>query len=144
MKEPIKEMQKYVRQIAKISKECGIDAKKKLKTNFMGPVLAWCRGFSLQNVCRMTYVFEEDILVCIERLKVLMREMFQVSKILNCIELELKFKEIIQSLQPRSMYPYKPSFKYRNMLTRLSATLRQRSLIPYEYYNLPDRAKRNL
>ncbi|XP_055381985.1 exosome RNA helicase MTR4 [Condylostylus longicornis] len=101
---PLREMQDLARRIAKVSKECKLDLDpdcyvEKFKPFLMDVVLAWCKGSSFLNLCKMTDIFEGSIIRCMRRLEELLRQMCQASKTIGNTDLENKFSEGIRLIK---------------------------------------------
>lgn len=97
-------MQDIARRIAKISVECKLELDEeeyvdKFKPYLMDVVLAWCKGTSFLQLCKMTDIFEGSIIRCMRRLEELLRQMCQASKTIGNTELENKFAEGIRLLK---------------------------------------------
>lgn len=101
---PLKQMQDFARRIAKVSIECKLEIDEeeyvdKFKSTLMDVVLAWCKGASFLQLCKMTEVFEGSIIRCMRRLEELLRQMVQASKTIGNTDLENKFSEGIRLLK---------------------------------------------
>lgn len=101
---PLKQMQDFARRIAKVSIECKLEIDEeeyveKFKSTLMDVVLAWCKGASFLQLCKMTDVFEGSIIRCMRRLEELLRQMVQASKTIGNTDLENKFSEGIRLLK---------------------------------------------
>ncbi|XP_073824166.1 exosome RNA helicase Mtr4 [Musca autumnalis] len=101
---PLRSMQELARRIAKISNECKLELDEesyvdKFKPFLMDVVLAWCKGTSFLNVCKMTDIFEGSIIRCMRRLEELLRQMCQAAKTIGNTDLENKFAEGIRLLK---------------------------------------------
>lgn len=101
---PLKQMQDFARRIAKVSIECKLELDEeayveKFKPTLMDVVLAWCKGASFLQLCKMTDVFEGSIIRCMRRLEELLRQMVQASKTIGNTDLENKFSEGIRLLK---------------------------------------------
>lgn len=101
---PLRSMQELARRIAKISNECKLELDEesyvdKFKPFLMDVVLAWCKGTSFLNVCKMTDIFEGSIIRCMRRLEELLRQMCQAAKTIGNTDLENKFSEGIRLLK---------------------------------------------
>lgn len=101
---PLKQMQDFARRIAKVSIECKLEIDEeeyveKFKPTLMDVVLAWCKGASFLQLCKMTDVFEGSIIRCMRRLEELLRQMVQASKTIGNTDLENKFSEGIRLLK---------------------------------------------
>lgn len=101
---PLRLMQDLARRIAKVSNECKLDLDEesyveKFKPYLMDVVLAWCKGASFLNICKMTDIFEGSIIRCMRRLEELLRQMCQAAKTIGNTDLENKFSEGIRLLK---------------------------------------------
>lgn len=101
---PLKQMQDFARRIAKVAIECKLEVDEeqyveKFKPTLMDVVLAWCKGASFLQLCKMTDVFEGSIIRCMRRLEELLRQMVQASKTIGNTDLENKFSEGIRLLK---------------------------------------------
>lgn len=101
---PLKQMQDFARRIAKVAIECKLELDEeeyveKFKPTLMDVVLAWCKGASFLQLCKMTDVFEGSIIRCMRRLEELLRQMVQASKTIGNTDLENKFSEGIRLLK---------------------------------------------
>lgn len=101
---PLKQMQDFARRIAKVSVECKLELDEeayveKFKPTLMDVVLAWCKGSSFLQLCKMTDVFEGSIIRCMRRLEELLRQMVQASKTIGNTDLENKFSEGIRLIK---------------------------------------------
>jgi ATP-dependent RNA helicase DOB1 len=101
---PLKQMQDFARRIAKVSIECKLEIDEeeyveKFKPTLMDVVLAWCKGSTFFQLCKMTDVFEGSIIRCMRRLEELLRQMVQASKTIGNTDLENKFSEGIRLLK---------------------------------------------
>lgn len=101
---PLKQMQDFARRIAKVAIECKLELDEeeyveKFKPTLMDVVLAWCKGATFLQLCKMTEVFEGSIIRCMRRLEELLRQMVQASKTIGNTDLENKFSEGIRLLK---------------------------------------------
>lgn len=97
-------MHDLARRIAKISVECKLEMDEeayveKFKPFMMDVVLAWCKGASFLNLCKMTDIFEGSIIRCMRRLEELLRQMCQAAKTIGNTDLENKFADGIRLLK---------------------------------------------
>jgi ATP-dependent RNA helicase DOB1 len=104
MSAPLKQMQNFARRIAKVCIECKLEIDEeeyvdKFKSTLMDVVLAWCKGATFSQICKMTNVFEGSIIRCMRRLEELLRQMVQASKTIGNADLENKFSEGIRLLK---------------------------------------------
>ncbi|ETN68086.1 helicase [Anopheles darlingi] len=101
---PLRQMQDLARRIAKVSNECKVELDEEryvesFKPFLMDVVLAWCKGASFADLCKMTDIFEGSIIRCMRRLEELLRQMVQASKTIGNTDLENKFSEAIRLLK---------------------------------------------
>jgi ATP-dependent RNA helicase DOB1 len=101
---PLRQMQDLARRIAKVSAECKLEVDEESYVNSFKPflmdvVLAWCKGATFLNLCKMTDIFEGSIIRCMRRLEELLRQMVQASKTIGNTDLENKFSEGIRLLK---------------------------------------------
>lgn len=97
-------MQDLAKRIAKVSNECKLNIEEeeyltKFKPYLMDVVLAWCKGSSFSQLCKMTDIFEGSIIRCMRRLEELLRQMCQAAKTIGNTDLENKFSEGIRLLK---------------------------------------------
>lgn len=95
---PLRQMQDLARRIAKVSRECKMELDEesyleKFKPSLMDVVLAWCKGSTFADLCKMTDIFEGSIIRCMRRLEELLRQMVQASKTIGNVDLENKFTD---------------------------------------------------
>jgi ATP-dependent RNA helicase DOB1 len=102
---PMKMLQETAIRISKISQESalpGFDSEAymaKFRFELMDVVWAWSRGAKFWQVCKMTSVFEGNIIRCMKRLEELLRQMCQAAKSIGNSELECKFSEGITKIK---------------------------------------------
>ena len=102
---PLKMLQETGVRISKISTESalpGFDGESymaKFRFELMDVVWAWSRGAKFWQVCKMTPVFEGNIIRCMKRLEELLRQMCQAAKSIGNSELECKFSEGITKIK---------------------------------------------
>lgn len=101
---PLRQMQDLARRIAKVSVECKLTVDEeqyveKFKPFMMDVCLAWCKGSSFSNICKMTDIYEGSIIRCMRLLEELLRQMCQAAKTIGNTELENKFSEGIRLLK---------------------------------------------
>jgi ATP-dependent RNA helicase DOB1 len=104
LEEPLKQMQDLAKRIAKVSIECKLELDEeeyieRFKPFLMDVVLAWCKGATFLQLCKMTDIFEGSIIRCMRRLEELLRQMVQASKSIGNTDLENKFSEGIRLLK---------------------------------------------
>nr|BAM18545.1 helicase [Papilio xuthus] len=71
----------------------------KFKCTLMDIVLAWCKGATFLDICKMTDVFEGSIIRCIRRLEEVLRQLCQAAKSIGNTDLEEKFSSAITMLK---------------------------------------------
>lgn len=101
---PLRQMQELARRIAKVSTECKLEVDEetyvnKFKPYMMDVTLAWCKGCSFLQLCKMTDIFEGSIIRCMRRLEELLRQMCQAAKTIGNTDLENKFSEGIRLMK---------------------------------------------
>lgn len=101
---PLRQMQELARRIAKVSIECKLEMDEEkyvesFKPYLMDVVLAWCKGATFSQICKMTEIYEGSIIRCMRRLEELLRQMVQASKTIGNTDLENKFSEGIRLLK---------------------------------------------
>ncbi|KAI5644942.1 hypothetical protein NE865_02916 [Phthorimaea operculella] len=100
----LRQLQEYARRIAKVSIDAKMDLDEdeyvsKFKHTLMDVVLAWAKGSSFLNICKMTDVFEGSIIRCMRRLEEVLRQLCQAAKNIGNTDLENKFSEGIKLLK---------------------------------------------
>lgn len=70
-----------------------------MKPFLMDAVLAWCNGVTFLEICKMTDVFEGNIIRCLRLLEELLRQLIQAAKTLGNQDLEAKFNEGIKLIK---------------------------------------------
>ncbi|XP_013133278.1 PREDICTED: superkiller viralicidic activity 2-like 2 [Papilio polytes] len=100
----LRQLQEFARRIAKVSIECNMQLDEdeyvaKFKCTLMDIVLAWCKGATFLDVCKMTDVFEGSIIRCIRRLEEVLRQLCQAAKSIGNSDLEEKFSSAITMLK---------------------------------------------
>ncbi|VDI66413.1 ATP-dependent RNA helicase DOB1 [Mytilus galloprovincialis] len=101
---PLRIMQDTARRIARVSREAKIDVDEEqyvesFRPHMMDIVNAWCNGCTFGQICKMTEVFEGNIIRCMRRLEETLRQMCQASKAIGNTELENKFAEGIRRIK---------------------------------------------
>jgi ATP-dependent RNA helicase DOB1 len=104
LEEPLKQMQDLAKRIVKVFIECKLELDEeeyieRFKPFLMNVVLAWCKGATFLQLCKMTDIFEGSIIRCMRRLEELLRQMVQASKSIGNTDLENKFSEGIPLLK---------------------------------------------
>ncbi|XP_071455006.1 exosome RNA helicase MTR4 [Hetaerina americana] len=100
----LRQMQDLARKIAQISKEAKLEINEdnyvdKFRPFLMDIVFAWCQGASFAQLCKMTEVFEGNIIRCMRRLEEVLRQLCQAAKNIGNTELENKFSEGIKLMK---------------------------------------------
>ncbi|CAG9796444.1 unnamed protein product [Diatraea saccharalis] len=100
----LRQLQEYARRIAKVSIDAKMDLDEdqyvsKFKCTLMDVVLAWAKGASFLQICKMTDVFEGSIIRCMRRLEEVLRQLCQAAKNIGNTDLENKFSEAIKLLK---------------------------------------------
>ncbi|KAJ2948128.1 hypothetical protein O0L34_g9927 [Tuta absoluta] len=100
----LRQLQEYARRIAKVSIDAKMDLDEdeyvsKFKHTLMDVVLAWAKGSSFLQICKMTDVFEGSIIRCMRRLEEVLRQLCQAAKNIGNTDLENKFSEGIKLLK---------------------------------------------
>ncbi|KAH8697210.1 putative ATP dependent RNA helicase [Talaromyces proteolyticus] len=94
---PLKEIQAQARIIAKVSLESKLAVNEEeyvqsFHWELMEVMYEWANGKSFAEICKMTDVFEGNLIRVFRRLEELMRQMAQASKVMGSEELEEKFE----------------------------------------------------
>ncbi|KPJ16432.1 hypothetical protein RR48_05511 [Papilio machaon] len=100
----LRQLQEFARRIAKVSIDCNMQLDEdeyvaKFKCTLMDIVLAWCKGATFLDICKMTDVFEGSIIRCIRRLEEVLRQLCQAAKSIGNTDLEEKFSSAITMLK---------------------------------------------
>ncbi|XP_049874701.1 exosome RNA helicase MTR4 [Pectinophora gossypiella] len=100
----LRQLQEFARRIAKVSLDAKMDLDEdeyvgKFKYTLMDVVLAWAKGASFLQICKMTDVFEGSIIRCMRRLEEVMRQLCQAAKNIGNTDLENKFSDAIKLLK---------------------------------------------
>ncbi|XP_026739472.1 exosome RNA helicase MTR4 [Trichoplusia ni] len=100
----LRQLQEYARRIAKVSLDAKMEIDEdeyvgKFKCTLMDVVLAWSKGASFLQICKMTDVFEGSIIRCMRRLEEVLRQLCQAAKNIGNTDLENKFSEAIKLLK---------------------------------------------
>ncbi|KPJ21593.1 hypothetical protein RR48_00516 [Papilio machaon] len=106
--------QEFARRIAKVSIDCNMQLDEdeyvaKFKCTLMDIVLAWCKGATFLDICKMTDVFEGSIIRCIRRLEEVLRQLCQAAKSIGNTDLEEKFSSAITMLKRDIIFAAKQS-----------------------------------
>ncbi|TFY77896.1 hypothetical protein EWM64_g6115, partial [Hericium alpestre] len=101
---PVRVLQEIARRIAKVARESRLpfmedEYVQTFKIDLMHAVVQWCRGASFSEICDMTGQFEGSIVRVFRRLRELLRQMTQASKVIGNIELQQKFERALEMLE---------------------------------------------
>jgi ATP-dependent RNA helicase DOB1 len=93
---PLKEIQSQARIIAKVSLESKLAVNEEeyvqsFHWELMEVMYEWANGKSFAEICKMTEVYEGNLIRVFRRLEELMRQMAQAAKVMGSEELEQKF-----------------------------------------------------
>lgn len=69
------------------------------KLTMVDLTLAWCKGASFAEVCKMTPLFEGSIIRCLRRLDELLKQLSSAAKAIGNTALEEKFEEASKTLK---------------------------------------------
>ncbi|KAF2840594.1 antiviral helicase [Patellaria atrata CBS 101060] len=99
-----REIQAQVRVVAKISRECKLalnedDYLASFKFELMEVVYAWTKGASFAEICKMTDVYEGNLIRIFRRLEELIRQMAQGAKAMGNEILVQKFEETLNKVR---------------------------------------------
>lgn len=100
----LRQLQEFAKRIARVSTEAKLDLEEedyisKFKPTLMDVVLAWCKGATFLQICKMSDVFEGSIIRCMRRLEEVLRQLCQAAKNIGNTDLENKFSEAIKLLK---------------------------------------------
>lgn len=101
---PLRLGKDIAKRIANIFLEAKMDVDRdsyldQMKPFLMDAVLAWCNGVTFLEICKMTDVFEGNIIRCLRLLEELLRQLIQAAKTLGNQDLEAKFNEGIKHIK---------------------------------------------
>lgn len=101
---PLSSMQEIALRIAKVSKEAMLDIDSEQYVNSFKPHLmlvvhSWSKGVSFDLICKMTDIFEGNIIRSMRRLEELLRQMCHAAKVIGNSEVENKFAEGIKLIK---------------------------------------------
>ncbi|KAF2809633.1 putative ATP dependent RNA helicase, partial [Mytilinidion resinicola] len=93
---PFREIQAEARRVAKVSQESKVELVEKeyldsFKPELMEVVFAWSKGASFLEICKLTDVYEGNLIRLFRRLEELLQQMGQAAKVMGSEELEQKF-----------------------------------------------------
>lgn len=92
------------RSVAKVMVECKIDIDpeeyvESFKPSVMDVVFMWCKGAKFIEICKMTDIFEGNIIRVMRRLEELLRQVSVAAKAIGNTDLETKFAKGIELLR---------------------------------------------
>ena len=104
LQKPFKEIQKQARVVAKVSQESKIQVNEDeyvqgFKPQLMEVVFSWTKGASFATICKMTEVYEGNLIRLFRRLEELLRQIAQAAKVMGSDDLEKKFEEALNKLR---------------------------------------------
>ncbi|KAI9815034.1 MAG: ATP-dependent RNA helicase mtr4 [Pycnora praestabilis] len=97
---PYRDVQAQARIIAKVSQESKLPLNEDeyvqgFKYQLMEVVYSWAHGSSFAQICKMTDVYEGELIRLFRRLEELLRQMGQAAKVMGSEELEKKFESTL-------------------------------------------------
>ncbi|KAJ2994608.1 ATP-dependent RNA helicase mtr4 [Globomyces sp. JEL0801] len=104
LSKPLQALKTTAKRIAKVANECKIQIDEEEYLNsfppdLMGVVYAWALGAKFSQICKMTEVFEGEIIRGMRRLEELLRQLANASKAIGNTEMETKFVDGIKSIK---------------------------------------------
>ncbi|KAF2235141.1 ATP-dependent RNA helicase-like protein DOB1 [Viridothelium virens] len=101
---PFRDIQAEARRVAKVSQESKLPLNEEeylatFKHGLMEVVFNWCQGASFAAICKMTDVFEGNIIRLFRRLEELLRQIAQAAKVMGSEDLEKKFDEALNKVK---------------------------------------------
>lgn len=101
---PLREIQAKARIISKVSQESKLPLNEDeyvqgFKWQLMEVVHAWAHGKTFAEICKMTDVYEGNLIRLFRRLEELLRQMAQAAKVMGSDELEQKFEEALKKVR---------------------------------------------
>ncbi|KAI9892213.1 MAG: ATP-dependent RNA helicase mtr4 [Vezdaea aestivalis] len=101
---PYREIQAQARIIAKVSQESKVPLNEDeylslFKWELMEVVFAWSNGAGFAEICKMTDVYEGNLIRLFRRLEELLRQMAQAAKVMGSEDLEKKFEESLLKIR---------------------------------------------
>ena len=95
---PIRQIEELARQVAKTVHEANVtidieEYVNRINSGIVDAVLAWCRGSSFAQVCKMADTFEGSLIRSIRRLEELLRQLTLSAHAMGNTELETKFEQ---------------------------------------------------
>ncbi|KAI4270596.1 MAG: hypothetical protein L6R38_007080 [Xanthoria sp. 2 TBL-2021] len=105
---PFREVQAKARMIAKVSQDSKLPVNEDeylqtFKYQLMEVVYSWAHGTSFAEICKMTDVYEGNLIRLFRRLEELLRQMAQAGKVMGSEELEQKFEQSLLKLTCRQV-----------------------------------------
>lgn len=94
---PLREIKAQAKVIAKVSQESKLDVNEEeyvasLKWQLMETVLAWSKGASFAEICKMTNAYEGSLVRLFRRLEELLRQMAEAGKVMGSEDITKKFE----------------------------------------------------
>ena len=104
LQKPFAEIQKHARIVAKVSQDSKMPVNEEeyvnsFKPQLMEVVFAWTKGASFAAICKMTEVYEGNLIRLFRRLEELLRQIAQAAKVMGSEDLEQKFQEALTKLK---------------------------------------------
>ncbi|KAN0085257.1 rRNA-processing arch domain containing protein [Elaphomyces granulatus] len=101
---PLKEIQAQARIIAKVSQESKLSVNEEeyvqsFHWELMEVIYEWAHGKSFAEICKMTDVYEGNLIRVFRRLEECLRQMAQASKVMGSEELESKFETALTKVR---------------------------------------------
>ncbi|CAK7564506.1 MAG: ATP-dependent RNA helicase mtr4 [Sporothrix epigloea] len=101
---PLREIKAQAKIIAKVSQESKLDVNEEeyvasLKWQLMETVLAWAKGASFADICKMTNAYEGSLVRLFRRLEELLRQMAEAGKVMGSEEITKKFEQSLEKIK---------------------------------------------
>ncbi|KAL9100478.1 MAG: hypothetical protein Q9163_004151 [Psora crenata] len=101
---PFRALQAKARVIAKVAQESKLpvvedEYVQTFKYQLMEVVHAWAQGKSFGEICKMTDVYEGNLIRLFRRLEELLRQIAQAAKVMGSTDLEQKFEESLKKIR---------------------------------------------
>ncbi|CAK7272744.1 ATP-dependent RNA helicase mtr4 [Sporothrix epigloea] len=101
---PLREIKAQAKIIAKVSQESKLDVNEEeyvasLKWQLMDTVLAWAKGASFADICKMTNAYEGSLVRLFRRLEELLRQMAEAGKVMGSEEITKKFEQSLEKIK---------------------------------------------
>jgi len=101
---PLRQMQEIARRVATVCKESKIpiDVEEyvaQFTPTMMEVAYKWCQGDTFAEICKLTSIFEGNIIRGLRRLEELVKQLVNAAKAIGNTELENKFAEIITKIK---------------------------------------------